>query len=482
MNSLGKISVLSLGLLSTFTLAPLSAFAEEAAVPAPQPIMSFAPIVDKVAPSVVTVYMSKMVKGGNAAQFFGGNPFLRQFLGNGQSRQPREQKEQGLGSGIIVSTDGYILTNNHVVDGADEINVQLGDDKKNYKAKLIGTDPRTDLALVKIDAKGLTPIQFSDSDKVRVGDVVLAVGAPFGLDHTVTMGIVSALGRGGLGINQGGYEDFIQTDAAINPGNSGGPLVDANGRLIGINSAINTSSGGNEGVGFAIPSKLASLVMTQLKEHGKVTRGYIGIGLQPLTSDLASMLKLNSENGALVNEVQPGTPGEKAGLKSGDVITKLNGAEVKDSRQLQLAVGELPPGSKVTLGVIRDGQLKDFALQLGTMPNGDVADSDSSSSGAMDHSNALDGITVDEITPEARQQFKIPGDVKGALITDLDQDSAGADAGLQVGDVIVEIDRQPVADADSAIKLSNDVKKGDKALLRVITHGVSRYVAVSDKS
>jgi serine protease Do len=222
--------------------------------------------------------------------------------------------------------------------------------------------------------------------------------------------------------------------------------------------------------------------MTQLKEHGKVTRGYIGIGLQPLTSDLASMLKLNSENGALVNEVQPGTPGEKAGLKSGDVITKLNGAEVKDSRQLQLAVGELPPGSKVTLGVIRDGQLKDFALQLGTMPNGDVADSDSSSSGAMDHSNALDGITVDEITPEARQQFKIPGDVKGALITDLDQDSAGADAGLQVGDVIVEIDRQPVADADSAIKLSNDVKKGDKALLRVITHGVSRYVAVSDKS
>jgi len=483
MKSLGKISTLSLCLLSTSLLAPSNIFAETPASnnPAPQPVMSFAPTVDKVGPSVVTVYMSKTVKGMDPSQMFGGNPFLRQFLGNGAPRQQR-QKEQGLGSGIIVSADGYILTNNHVVDGADEINVQLGDDSKSYKAKLIGTDRSTDLALIKIEAKGLTPIQFTDSDKVKVGDVVLAVGAPLGLAHTVTMGIVSALGRNGLQADGGAstYQDFIQTDAAINPGNSGGPLVDANGRLIGINSMIQSLSGGNEGVGFAIPANLASLVMSQLKDHGKVTRGYIGIGLQPIDDGLASYLKLSSQNGALVNEVQPGTPGDKAGLQRGDVIVKLNGSEVKDASRLQLAVGEMAPGTKVTLSILRDGQPKEISLTLGQKPDKDVADNDSTS--AMDHSNALDGITVDDITPETRDRFNIPAEVKGAIITDIDENSAGADAGLQVGDVIVEIDRQPVKNADQAIKLSDSVKKGEKALLRVITHGVSRYVAVSDKS
>ncbi|MGC3989977.1 MAG: DegQ family serine endoprotease [Chthoniobacteraceae bacterium] len=485
MKSLGKISTLSLCLLSAPLLTPSSVFAEAPSNnPAPQPVMSFAPTVDKVGPSVVTVYMSKTVKGMDPSQMFGGNPFLRQFLGNGggMPRQQRQQKEQGLGSGIIVSADGYILTNNHVVDGADEINVQLGDDSKSYKAKLIGTDRGTDLALIKIDAKGLTPIQFTDSDKVKVGDVVLAVGAPLGLAHTVTMGIVSALGRNGLQADGGAsvYQDFIQTDAAINPGNSGGPLVDANGRLIGINSMIQSLSGGNEGVGFAIPANLASLVMTQLKDHGKVTRGYIGIGLQPITSDLAAYLKLDTQNGALVNEVQSGTPGDKAGLQRGDVIVKLNGAEVKDASRLQLAVGEMSPGTKVTLSILRDGQAKEVGLTLGEKPDKDVADNNSPSE--MDHSNALDGITVDDITPEARDRFNIGDDVKGALITDIDENSAGADAGLQVGDVIVEIDRQPVKSADQAIKLSDSVKKGQKTLLRVITHGVSRYVAVSDKN
>src|SRR5256885_16170393 len=313
---------------------------------------SSSPVGKKVAPSVVNVFTTKTVRNPmpEITPFFD-DPFFRQFFGqpfgdNEGRRQPRTFKERSLGSGVIVTKDGYILTNNHVVDGADEIKVARDKDKRQFTAKVIGRDPRTDIAVLKIDAKDLPFITFADSDKLEVGDVVLALGNPFGIGQTVTMGIVSATGRGGMGIED--YEDFIQTDAAINPGNSGGALVDAEGRLIGLNTAILSRSGGSQGVGFAIPANLARSVMDQLIEKGKVERGFLGVGIQDLTPELARQFNVpDNASGALVGEVTEKSAAAEAGLKSGDVITELNGTPVKDSRNLRLMVGRLAPGDKV---------------------------------------------------------------------------------------------------------------------------------------
>src|SRR6266446_1520497 len=295
---------------------------------------SFAPVVKRVAPSVVNVFTTKTVRNQSPEMMpFFDDPFFRRFFGEpfgGEQprRQPRKFKERSLGSGVVVSKDGYILTNNHVVDGADEVKVSLAKDKKEYTAKIAGRDPKTDIAVLKIDARDLPFVTFADSDKIEVGDVVLALGNPFGIGQTVTMGIVSAVGRGGMHIED--YEDFIQTDAAINPGNSGGPLVDAEGRLIGINTAILSRSGGNQGVGFAVPVNLARNVMEQIIEKGAAA---------------------------------------EAGLKSGDVIVELNGTSVKDSRNLKLMVGRLTPGDKATVKVLREGKEKTFTLTLKELPD-----------------------------------------------------------------------------------------------------------------
>ncbi|NDA68730.1 MAG: Do family serine endopeptidase, partial [Verrucomicrobia bacterium] len=322
-----------------------------------RPGLTFSPVIKKVSPSVVNIYTTKTVKENFRRSPFSEDPFFRDFFGMpfGERQIPREHRERALGSGVIVSEDGYILTNNHVVEGADEIKVALADDKTTYSAKVIGTDPQTDVAVIKVEGKNLPAITVTDSDLVSVGDVVLAIGNPFGLGQTVTMGIVSAKGRA-QGIVD--YEDFIQTDAAINPGNSGGALVDASGRLIGINTAILSRSGGNQGIGFAVPINLVRYVMDRLVTDGKVTRGYLGVMIQPVTPELAREFKLADNSGALVGEVTSDSPADKAGLKEGDVVTEFNGKKVTDSRQLRLMVSQTAPGTKAPLRLIRDGKVE----------------------------------------------------------------------------------------------------------------------------
>src|SRR2546423_9063765 len=326
---------------------------------------TFAPIVEKVAPSVVTVFTTQTVARGLTSFPFGDDT-LRQFFGGSPQRQGK-QTLQGLGSGVIVSPDGFILTANHVVSGAEEVMVGLGTELRKYKAKKVGTDPGTDVALLKIEEKNLPAIAFANSEKARAGDIVLAIGNPFGLRQTVTMGIISAVGRGGIGIVD--YENFIQTDAAINMGNSGGALVDIKGELLGINTAIFSRSGGNQGIGFAIPANLARDVMQSLRDQGRVVRGYIGASVQTLTPEIADAMKLKGQpTGALVSEVEPNAPATKAGIKTGDVITAVDGKKVNDPRELRLMIGSMAPGTTAHLEVNREGQTKTFDVQLAEMP------------------------------------------------------------------------------------------------------------------
>jgi serine protease Do len=430
---------------------------------------SFAPIVKKAAPSVVTIYSTRTIRVQPMPNPFRDNPMFRQFFGDQfpQDDQPQSRKEQGLGSGSIVSPDGYILTANHVVAGADEIKVAFSDDKKKeYIAKVIGTDPQTDVAVLKIDATGLPAITIADSDQLEVGDIVLAIGNPYGIGQTVTMGIISGLGRHYAGIP--GYQNFIQTDAAINHGNSGGPLVDAEGRLVGINTWIASSSGGSEGVGFAVPSNLARRSMERILKGGKVTRGYLGILPQDITPGLQQQFNLSTQNGALVGDVVPGTPAETAGIKPGDVIISFNGTEVTDAHGLQLAVSQCEPGSPATVKLIRDGVQKNISVTLAALPGQGGGEADDQNSPGVDNSktDALDGVTVADLNRDVRQELKIPDSVQGAVVTDVAQDSNSADAGLQKGDVIVQINRQPVNDSDSAVKLCKQAK-GDQILVKI---------------
>lgn len=459
-------------------------------------VTSFAPIVDKVAPSVVTVYTSKTVRRDLRSR--GGGPqgdMLRRFFGGqlgpdgdegGGFVGPRAEKMQALGSGVIVSPDGQILTNNHVIDGADEILVRVGPGDKEYKAKKIGADPSTDLAVLKIDGKDLPAATFADSDKARIGDLVLAIGNPFGLGQTVTMGIVSATGRGGMGITD--YENFIQTDASINPGNSGGALVDAEGRVVGINTAIFSRSGGNQGIGFAVPSNLARQVFQSLHEKGRVVRGYLGTGIQPLTPDLARLLKLPEDTaGVLISQVEPNGPADKAGLKEGDLITAVDGKKVADARQLRLTISEMAPASKVTLTVVRDGKDREVTAVLGELTASKLRQSRSSGGGddneqSVGKSNILDGITVGNLDDKSRADLKLPAKMQGALITAVDPDCAGYQAGLRQGDVVLEVNREPVKDADEAVTLSDKVEKDESVLLRIYSKGASRYVALAPKA
>ncbi|HON08349.1 MAG TPA: DegQ family serine endoprotease, partial [Verrucomicrobiota bacterium] len=443
------------------------------------PLNTYAPIVKKAAPSVVNIYSTKKVRIDNQLMPFFEDPFFRRFFGipEGMERIPRERRQQSLGSGVIVSEDGYILTNNHVVDGADEIKVALADEKTILDAKVIGTDPHTDIAVIKVDAKQLPAITIGDSDKLEVGDIVLAIGNPFGVGQTVTLGIVSAKGRGGMGIVD--YEDFIQTDASINPGNSGGALVDIEGRLIGINTAILSRSGGNQGVGFAVPVNLARYVMERIITDGKVKRGYLGVLIQPVTPELAKEFKLDDKTGALVGEVTPKSPAEAAGLKEGDVIVEYNGKKVDDNRHLRLMVAQTPPGTKVTLKIIRDGKEKTLTATLDELPSEGLAKAGMPGGGLRrgSVSDPLDGVEVSDIDARARREFNIPNYVKGALVVDVDPDSPAAAAGLQPGCVIMEINRKPVSNADEAIEVSRQIKSS-RVLLRIWAGGGSRYIVI----
>jgi serine protease Do len=434
---------------------------------------SFAPIVKKVAPSVVNIYSTMTVH--ERANPLLTDPFFRRFFGDdlGQS-QPRERKAQSLGSGVIVSADGYILTANHVVEGADTVKVALAAGEDEFDAKIVGTDPPTDVAVLRIEPKKKLPaITITDSDKLEVGDVVLAVGNPFAVGQTVTMGIVSALSRGGFGINA--YENFIQTDAAINPGNSGGALVDAQGRLVGINTAIFSRSGGNMGVGFAVPINMARYVMDRLINEGKVTRGYLGLSLQPdLTPDLIKQFNLPDMNGALVTEVQPNSPAAKAGFKEGDFVIEFNGKKVSDMRQLRLMVSQTAPGTKVSVKLLRDGSEKMLSATLASLPEDLLTRGGQSKPGrGQSSTDALDGVEVTDLDASTRHQGSIPSSVHGALVANVDQESNAADAGLRAGDVIMEINRQAVHNAEDAVDLSGKVK-GDRILLRIWRGGEGR--------
>jgi serine protease Do len=474
--------------------------------PLAQGTPSFAPVVEKVAPSVVTISTSKNVRpgqGGMGNNPLFNDPMFRRFFGipdDEDQQAPRNRRAPGgpggpggpgdqggqgpgrkqalgLGSGVIISPEGHIITNNHVVEGADDIIVTIGTNAREYKAKKVGVDPGTDIAVLKIDGQNLPAITFADSDKMRAGDIVIAVGNPFGLTQSVTMGIISSIGRGGMGIID--YENFIQTDASINPGNSGGALVDYQGRLIGVNTAIFSRSGGNQGIGFAVPGNLARSVMESILKTGKVTRGFLGVSLQPLNEDLANALKLKAESqGALVSEVQPGSPSEKAGVLSGDVVTAVDEKKVDGPRELQLMIGSMSPGAKVNLKILREGQEKVVAVELGERPTpGGLAQTEP----ANDDPDVLDGVTVSDIDAEARKEFELPENVKGVIITQVDPDSPSATAGLRRGDVIHDINREPVTSAKQAVELSEKLKKEKKVLLRVSSRGSSRFVVVERK-
>jgi serine protease Do len=441
---------------------------------------SFAGVVKRVAPSIVKVTVMMKPTHVNFEQGDDGSPLpglndpaLRQFFGNHMRQQP-EAPEGGLGSGVIISSDGYIVTNNHVVDGAKVVTVTLSDGRE-FSARVVGRDPQTDVAVIKVQAKDLPAITFASSKDVEVGDRVLAIGNPFGIGETVTTGIVSATGRrAGIGLK---YEDFIQTDAAINPGNSGGALVDVEGRLVGINTAILSRSGGFQGVGLAVPSDLVGNVAQTLVSHGKVVRGYIGIGIQDLTPSLADSFGLSSHEGALISDVQPDSPGARAGLRSGDVVTAIDGQTILSASRLSLTVGETPPGSTLALEILRDGKPQKITVTTVVKPNGDRVAGDENSPGTDE--GVLNGVAVSDIDGNARRELELPERLSGAVITSVDPSSASARAGLREGDVILEIDHQPITSAKAAIDLSASAAS-KKTLLKLWSHGNTIYVIVDE--
>jgi serine protease Do len=434
-----------------------------------------APAAKAAMPAVVKISASKIVKAQSELSGPEGmemDPSLRQFFGNGGfPAPPRSHREGGLGSGVVVSADGYILTNNHVVDGATDVRVTLPD-RHEFKAKIIGTDPKTDIAVLKIDANNLSVITVGNSSKLQVGDTVLAIGNPYGVGQTVTMGIVSATGRAGLGIED--YEDFIQTDASINPGNSGGALVNDRGELVGINTAILApGSGGNQGIGFAVPVNLARQVMDQIVSHGEVTRSYLGVTVQEVTPAIAKAIGLGGPEGALVSDVQADSPGQKAGIKSGDVILEVNGTKILESNQLRMNISMMEPGQSVKLKVFRDGKTIDVAANVGTLPGKrlEKASRDNGDSG-----NVMQGVTVENLTAQDARELGLPAATKGVVVTDVDPASQAAAAGLKRGDVIQEVNHKPVTNADdfaSAVHKS----EGDSLLL-VNRNGNKMYLAV----
>jgi serine protease Do len=406
----------------------------------------FASVIDPALPAVVNISSTKVVKQQQQPDIFN-DPFFRQFFGNQfgqqqQQQQPQTQHEYSLGSGVIVNPDGYVLTNNHVVSGANDVEVST-QNHKEYKAKIIGTDPRTDVAVLKIEAMGLPTLTLGDSTKLKVGDLVFAIGDPFGIGETATMGIVSATQRA-LGGSIEHYEDFIQTDAAINPGNSGGALIDVRGDLIGINTAILSGGGGNQGIGFAIPIDLAHHIMDQIVEHGKVIRGYLGITIQGVSPDMAKAFGLSQGGGALVGDVSPNGPAAKAGVQRGDIVLQLNGTPVTSQEDLSLRVSELAPGAVAHLQVYRNGHTQEIDVTLGTFPeNAQTAQNSENQS-----PSGLKGLQVQNLTPDICQQLNLPAATSGVVVSQVDPDSAAAQAQIQQGDVIQEVNRKPVHNLD----------------------------------
>jgi serine protease Do len=433
---------------------------------------AFSEIASSVSPAVVNISTTKVVR--REVNPLLEDPFFDFFSPFREFRTPRKWKEQSLGSGVIVSPDGYIITNNHVVEQADEVRVTLLD-KRSFKAKVIGADPKTDVAVVKIDAKELPTIRWGDSDRLQVGEFVLAIGNPFGLSHTVTMGIISAVGRANVGIAD--YEDFIQTDAAINPGNSGGPLVNIRGELIGINTAIFSKSGGYQGIGFAVPANMVRLVMDQLEQKGKVTRGWLGVTIQELTPELSQEFGLKNGNGALVGDVAKGSPADKAGLKRGDIIIEFNGKKVEDVGNLRNMVAQSRVGSTVKMSILRSKKEYSFQVVIASLPR-DVADVMPGNAPEDSPNEGLSGLSVMELTREGARQLGLHKEERGVVVVRVEPGSNAEDAGIRKGDVIQEIDRKKVEALTDYEKIVSGIRQGEMVLLFINRGGKRFYVTL----
>jgi len=440
---------------------------------------TFVSVSKAVTPAVVNISTTRVIKGEEGGQGFPfDDPFFRRFFGEEpQPRRPspRERKAQSLGSGVIVDPNGLIITNNHVVEKADEIKVLLSD-KREFKGKLVGTDPKSDLAVVRIDAKNLPTVPWGDSAKMQVGEYVLAIGNPFGLNQTVTMGIVSAIGRANVGITD--YEDFIQTDAAINPGNSGGAMVNTHGQLVGINTAIFTQSGGYMGIGFAVPSNMAKSVMESLVKSGKVVRGWLGVSIQEITPPLAKEFGLKEAKGALVGDVLSGSPAEKAGFKRGDVIVDFMGHPIESSTQLRNLVAGTPVGAKGKVKVIRENKEKELDVTIEEQPK-DIAKAGPQEPEEAAPSSRLNGVEVRNLTPEMAKQLDLGRSAKGVVITRVEPGSAAEEAGLQRGDLIMEVNRKPVNNTEEYEKVLSKIDKNEAILLLVGRQGRTLFLTVT---
>jgi serine protease Do len=444
---------------------------------------SFATVVKKASPSVVSIQVIQKTSMPQSpfGDDSGMDPFRRFFSpdapGQPRGQQSPERRIQGGGSGVIVSEDGFILTNNHVIDGAETITVLLSDDQTKYEAEVLGGDKHSDLAVIKIKADNLEPITLSDSNQLEVGDLVLAMGSPFGLSQSVTMGIVSATGRAGLQMMD--IENFIQTDASINPGNSGGALLDAQGRLVGINTLIVSRSGGNQGVGFAIPVNMARRVMEQIVTFGDIKRGLLGISMQEMSESMALQFGLEETTGVLVSETSAGGPADKAGIEAGDVILKFNDTKVRGLTHLKLLVVETRPGVEVDMTVFRRGKSRVFSVEIGALPTDGYMALMKNWGGddGVDGGTVLQGVAVSNLTPQLREQFGIRQNMSGALITEVDADSKAHAEGLRAGHIILQMEHKSVSDAQDVMDIARGIK-GESILLHVWTPNGARFMVV----
>jgi serine protease Do len=431
---------------------------------------ALAEVADIARPAVVNISTTSIVSlEENPFGDMFNDPMFRRFFGDqfGHPGEKRTFKSQALGSGVIVSPEGYILTNNHVVKGAEEIKVILFD-KREFNGKVVGTDPRTDLAVIRIKAKDLPTIKIGESRKLKAGDIVMAIGNPFGLNQTITMGIVSAVGRSNIGLAD--IEDFIQTDAPINPGNSGGALVNSDGELVGVNTAIFSTSGGYMGIGFAIPMDMARNVMDSIIKHGRVIRGWLGVSIQNLTPELAKSLGIKQTEGALIAGVESKSPADKAGLKRGDLVIELSGKKVTDSTGLRNMVAGTSPGTKVDVRILRDGKEQTVTVTLGELKESKVVKK-------TEYNNVLKGITVQELTPSLRDRMNLPENLNGVVITGISPDSPTQGL-LQQNDVIQEVNRQAIQSVQDYDQAVSRIGENDTVLLLIYRDGGSVYLTL----
>ena len=440
---------------------------------------NFVEVAKAVTPAVVNIATTRTSRLPEGHGFPFEDPFFRRFFGDELLRRfepPKDRRERSLGSGVIVDQGGYIVTNNHVVAKADEIKVLLSD-KRELKAKVVGTDPKSDVAIIKVEAQSLPTIPWADSDKLQVGEYVLAIGNPFGLNQTVTMGIISAVGRANVGIAE--YEDFIQTDAAINPGNSGGALVNARGELIGINTAIFSQSGGYMGIGFAVPINMVRSVMEQLIKSGKVIRGYLGVSIQELNQDLAKQFGLSETKGVLISDVLADSPAKRAKLERGDVLVEFDGHPVLNPTQFRNLVAQTPVGKKVHLKLLRNGKQREQEVTVAEQPltlargKTDTEEDESRAEGA------LAGVEVRDVTPEIIRRFNLPReDHAGVLVVRVADGSAAEEAGIQAGDILSEINRTPIGNLRDFNRVAGKLNSKDAALVLVLRNGRSLYLTI----